>query len=82
MLDADAVSSAAALAESDALLQATEAAWYPTIGVQRLVELLHERSELPWYNSATWPVHEPGIRHEHDSTRCTRALWSTVYSAH
>ena len=48
VLDADAVSSAAALAESDALLQATEAAWYPTIGVQKLVELLHERSELPW----------------------------------
>ena len=48
VLDADAISSAAALAESDALLQATEAAWYPTIGVQKLVELVHEQGHLPW----------------------------------
>ena len=48
VLDADAISSAAALAESDALLQATEAAWYPTIGVQKLVELVHDQGNLPW----------------------------------
>ncbi len=51
VLDADAVSAVAALAESDALLQATEAAWYPTIGVQKLVELFHEHSTLPWCGS-------------------------------
>ena len=53
VLDADAVSSAAALAETDALLQATEAAWYPTVGVQKLVELFHEHSTLPWCDSAS-----------------------------
>ena len=56
VLDADAVSSAAALAESDALLQATEAAWYPTVAVQRLVELVHEHSTLPWCGSRSHSV--------------------------
>ena len=29
-------------------LQATEDAWYPTIGIQKLIEAFHERADLPW----------------------------------
>lgn len=47
-LDPEAITSAAGAAELDALLQATEEAWYPTIGIQKLVETIHERGDLPW----------------------------------
>ena len=47
-LDPEAITNAAGAAELDALLQATEEAWYPTIGIQKLVETIHERGDLPW----------------------------------
>lgn len=47
-LDPEAITAAAGAAELDALLQATEEAWYPTIGLQKLIETIHERGELPW----------------------------------
>lgn len=47
-LDPEAITSMAGAAELDALLQATEEAWYPTIGLQKLIETIHERGDLPW----------------------------------